>query len=127
MIVKEKLNLSIMVPRISMKIKQDLSVKRIDQLELENAQLHALLQKQIDINHSKTVFLAKVSHDLRSPLTNIQLSASLIEHYYKYMNEEKIFGHLGKIKDAVSNFVVILNNYLLNEQDQKVDEDQFTG
>lgn len=127
MIVKEKLNLSIMVPRISMKIKQDLSVKRIDQLELENEQLHALLQKQMDINQSKTVFLAKVSHDLRSPLTNIQLSASLIEHYYKYMNEEKIFGHLDKIKDAVSNFVVILNNYLLTEQNQKVDEDQFTG
>ncbi|AMR30024.1 hypothetical protein A0256_00630 [Mucilaginibacter sp. PAMC 26640] len=115
-----------MEPRISIEKKHNLSLKRIDQLEMENALLHGMLQKQIDINQSKTSFLAKVSHELRSPLTNIQLSASLIEHYYQRMNKEKICGHLEKIKDAVSDFVVILNKYLLTEQNQKADEDQFT-
>ncbi|AMR30003.1 hypothetical protein A0256_00525 [Mucilaginibacter sp. PAMC 26640] len=127
MMMNDKPNLFIMEPRILIEKKKAQSAERIDQLEMENALLNGMLQKQIDINQSKTTFLAKVSHELRSPLTNIQLSASLIEHYYQRMNEEKIFGHLGKIKDAASDFVVILNNYLLIEQNQKADEDQVTG
>gem|GEM_PF-3483079 len=115
-----------MEPRIST-VKQNQGLdQRIEALETENGLLHQLLQKQIDINQQKSVFLAKVSHELRSPLTSIQLSAALIEHYYYRLNEEKIFGHLTKIKDGVSDFVVILNNYLLAEESEKADEDQLT-
>ena len=124
--MNQKLNILIMKPPVSTENKRDRSVERIDQLEMENALLHQLLQKQIDINQSKIAFLAEVSHDLRSPLTSIQLSTSLIEHYYHRMDREKIFGHLAKIKDAVSDYVLILNNNLLIEQSQKADEDQFT-
>jgi signal transduction histidine kinase len=127
MIMNNKSNLLTMAPRISIEKKHSLTLARIDQLEIENALLHGMLQKQIDINQSKITFLTKVSHELRSPLTSVQLSASLIEHYYQRMDKEKVFGHLSKIKDAVSDFVVILNNYLLTEQGQKADEDQFTG
>ena len=126
MIKNQKLNILIMNPPVSTENKQDRSVERIDQLEMENALLHQLLQKQIDINQSKIAFLAEVSHELRSPLTSIQLSASLIEHYYNRMDREKIFGHLAKIKDAVSDYVLILNNNLLAEQSQKANEDQST-
>ncbi|PMP65291.1 MAG: hypothetical protein C0191_03975 [Mucilaginibacter sp.] len=125
--MNDKLDLLIMEPCISTEKNHEISLERIDQLEMENTLLHGLLQKQVDLNQSKTDFLAKVSHELRSPLTNVQLSASLIEHYYERMDRNKIFGHITKIKDAVSDFVVILNNYLLTEESKKADEDQSTG
>ncbi|MFD1256635.1 histidine kinase dimerization/phospho-acceptor domain-containing protein [Mucilaginibacter terrae] len=95
---------------------------RIIQLEAKNAVLSRMLQEEININQLKAGFLAQVSHELRSPLTNIQLSASPIEHYYHRLDRDKIFGHLNKIKNEVNHFVVVLNNYLLIENSEKADD-----
>lgn len=102
-----------------MEVNTLLPKNRIDQLNIENVELRNLLQKEIANNRLKMSFLAEASHQLRSPLTNIQLSASLIEHYYDRMDKQKIFGHLDKIKIAVGDFVAILDHYLLVEAVEK--------
>jgi len=98
--------------------------ERLQILENENKVLRELLAKEKTLNKSKIRLLAGASHDLRSPLTNIQLSASLIEHYYHRIDEKKVFFHLAKIRDAVKHFTVVLNNYLLKESGE---DDQVTG
>lgn len=107
---------------LTKEINQQLN-ERIGQLEIEKAQLKSLLEKEIAINQLKTGLLAKASHDLRSPLTNVQLSASLIEHYYERLDQERVFAHVSRIKDSVSDFILILNSYLLSEEAIKADED----
>lgn len=127
MITKDQKATLTMQVRISMKDKNHMLIQRIDQLEAEKATLSDLLAKEIANNQLKGTFLAKAAHELRSPLTNIQLSASLIEHYYQRLDEEKVFRHLAKIKDGVSEFVVVLNQYLLSEEVEKADEHQLNG
>ena len=114
-----------MKPQISRTAQNAILNSRIDQLETEKAELRDLLEKEIAINVLKTGFLAQASHELKSPLTSIQLSTALIDQYYQRLDQAKILSHLAKIKDAVGNFVVILNHYLLSEECAVTDEDQF--
>ena len=88
---------------------------RVNELETEKAAVCHLLHQAMSVNQIKSDLLARASHDLRSPLTNIQLSASLIERYYKRLDQDKIFGHLAKIKDEINRFVIVLNTFLLDE------------
>jgi two-component system sensor kinase FixL len=96
--------------------------ERTSQLELENATLRALLQKEVAKNELKAGFLAEVSHALRSPLTSIQLSTSLIERYYERLEKQKIQLHLEKIRCAVQHSVALMDNYLLTEAVEKQDD-----
>ena len=75
---------------------------RILLLEKENSQYIYLLENEKQLNLKKSRFLSTASHDCRSPLTSIQLSASLIERYYDRLDRDKLFAHLDKIKLAVA-------------------------
>lgn len=76
---------------------------------------HALLIEQ-EINQMKTRFVSMASHEFRTPLSSIQLSASLIEHYYNRIDKSKVLAHLAKIKSAVSSLTAILNDFLSVER-----------
>jgi signal transduction histidine kinase len=85
---------------------------RIQVLEKENAEFIRLLKKEKQLKLEKAQFLSNVSHDCRSPLTSIQLSASLIERYFDRLDREKLFGHLDKIKLSVVELTGKLNELI---------------
>ena len=85
---------------------------RIQVLEKENAAFIRLLKKEKQLKLEKEQFLSIASHDCRSPLTSIQLSASLIERYFDRLDREKIFGHLDKIKLSVIELTGKLNELI---------------
>ena len=85
---------------------------RIQVLEKENAEFIRLLKKEKQLKLEKAQFLSIASHDCRSPLTSIQLSASLIERYFDRLDREKIFGHLDKIKLSVIELTGKLNELI---------------
>jgi len=82
---------------------------RIQVLEKENTEFIRLLKKEKQLNLEKSLSLSRASHDCRSPLTSIQLSAALIEHYYDRLDQQKLFAHLDKIKLAVIELTDQLN------------------
>jgi len=92
--------------------KTSILIDRIQVLEKENAEFIGLLKKEKQLNLEKVQFLSNASHDCRSPLTSIQLSASLIERYFDRLDREKLFGHLDKIKLAVVELTVKLNELI---------------
>lgn len=83
--------------------------KKMLALELENKKIIALLAEEKAINHHQTEFISHTSHDLRSPLTSIQLSAALIERYYKRLDKERLFAHLDQIRKSVNDLTGMLN------------------
>jgi len=56
------------------------------------------------------------SHDFRTPLSTVHLSASLKEKYAEPIANSNIVRHAGKINNAVNNLTTILNDFLYIEQ-----------
>ena len=74
------------------------------------------LLKEKELNQMKSRFVSMASHEFRTPLSSVQLSASLIEKYAQPFENKNIQKHVGKIKNAVGNLTTILNDFLSLER-----------
>ncbi len=74
------------------------------------------LEKEKELNQMKSRFVSMASHEFRTPLSSVQLSASLIEKYAQPFENPNIKKHVGKIKNAVGNLTTILNDFLSLER-----------
>ncbi|MDJ1177862.1 ATP-binding protein [Roseofilum sp. BLCC_M91] len=69
-------------------------------------------------NEEKARYLSLTSHDLRNPLTTIQVSAEMLKDYGDKLSEEKKQKHLEWIKSSVKNINTLLEDILtLNQAD----------
>lgn len=86
--------------------------------ELEKARDEAShsLEKEKELNQLKTRFVSMASHEFRTPLSSVQLSASLIEKYLQKQDSNNILKHTGKIKNSVGHLTGILNDFLSLEK-----------
>jgi len=87
-------------------------------LELEKArdEVSSSFEKEKELNELKTRFVSMASHEFRTPLSSVQLSASLIEKYLQINDPDNIIKHTGKIKNSVSHLTDILNDFLSMEK-----------
>jgi PAS domain S-box-containing protein len=90
--------------------------KTVKSLELARDEVASSLLKEKELNSLKTQFVTIASHQFRTPLSSIQLSASLIERYYNRFEKEKVFVHLSKIKAGVNYLTTLLNDFLSVER-----------
>lgn len=74
------------------------------------------LEKEKELGQLKSRFVSMASHEFRTPLSSIQLSAILIEKYAQQADKENISKHVGKIKISVGNLTGILNDFLSLER-----------
>lgn len=91
-------------------------VKLVAELESAKEHVNALFIKEKELNQLKTRFVSMASHEFRTPLSSIQLSATLIDKYTPKQDIENIEKHTGKIKNAVGNLTTILNDFLSLEK-----------
>lgn len=82
----------------------------------QEKKVEASLIREKELNQLKTRLVSVAAHEFRSPLSRIQLSASLIERYYLRLNQDKIMEHLQKIKNAVEDMTATLNDFLSIER-----------
>jgi len=87
-------------------------------IELENSkeQLSLALASEKELNDMKSRFVTMASHEFRTPLSTILSSISLVNKYEHGENAEKIEKHVQRIKSAVTNMTLILNDFLSAEK-----------
>ncbi len=100
------------------KVEERTRVLREALMELENSkeQLSEALEAEKELNDLKSRFVTMASHEFRTPLSTILSSVSLIDKYNKGENEEKIQKHVHRVKSAVTNMTLILNDFLSAEK-----------
>lgn len=107
-----------------LKLNQELE-KKVDErtkvlhealIELENSkeQLSEALSNEKALNDMKSRFVTMASHEFRTPLSTILSSISLVNKYNE--GDEKIDKHVHRIKSAVTNMTLILNDFLSAEK-----------
>lgn len=82
------------------------------ELEASKDELSIALEREKDLNDMKSRFVTMASHEFRTPLSTILSSASLIGKYKITEEEDKRHKHVDRIKSAVSNMTLILNDFL---------------
>ncbi len=94
---------------------QDL-IRSINELETAKEHVSELFEKERELSQLKTRFVSMASHEFRTPLSSIQLSASLIEKYSSRQDTPNVEKHTLKIKNAINNLTTILNDFLSLEK-----------
>ncbi len=94
--------------------------ERTERLESELAtkvaaekQLLENLERERELNTTKSVFVNMVSHEFRTPLAIIQSSVDLIQMYFHKLSREDIESSLISIKHAVQRMTKTMNDILI--------------
>lgn len=91
-------------------------IKIVSELERAKADVSISLEKEIELNQLKSRFVSMASHEFRTPLSSVQLSASLIDKYIEQPNFEAVMKHTNRIKGSVQLLNNILNDFLSLEK-----------
>ena len=76
-------------------------------------EIRKALEKEKELTELKSRFISMTSHEFRTPLTTIQSSAELLEHYSHKWTEERKLTHLHRIQTSVKHMTKLLNDVLI--------------
>jgi|GEM_PF-477592 len=92
---------------------QDITEKTKAQEEMAQA-----LQKEQELNRQKTHFISTVSHDFRTPLTNISLNIQLLSKYIQEGQNLANVKNLERMSNATKRLTALLNEVSLISKEQ---------
>jgi len=87
-------------------------IEMVSKLEKAKTDVSMSLEREKELSQLKSRFVSMASHEFRTPLSSMQLSASLIEKYAEKPDYNNIIKHTGRIRNAVQLLNNILNDFL---------------
>jgi PAS domain S-box-containing protein len=86
---------------------------RTQQLEQSLSQLERSLLREKELNELKSQFIARASHEFRTPLATIQAASDLLRNYGHKMSDEKKLERIDKIQREVKGMTHLLEEVLI--------------
>ena len=108
---KEKEN---RITHLNLQLEEELKLRN-EELQKVIEQLQISLNKEKELNHLKTKFIALASHEFKTPLSAILSSTELIVKYADLNSISKRNEHVNKIKSMIHHLNGILDNLLTLE------------
>lgn len=81
-------------------------------LEMSKVELSESLNKEKELGELKSRFVTMASHEFKTPLSTILSSAFLLDQYNETNAPEKRSKHIDRIKNAVGDMKLILDDFL---------------
>lgn len=88
-----------------------------DKIKAQQEMGHILWKEQ-ELNRQKSQFISTVSHDFRTPLTNISLNTQLLERYVEEQHCDHIARNVERIKNAAKRLTALVNEVSLVSKEQ---------
>lgn len=120
--ISERLAAQEKIKRVNIELEQKVSERTkvlqeaLKELEQSKEQLSKALEKEKELNDLKSRFVTMASHEFRTPLSTILSSVSLISKYKTEDEDQKRNKHVDRVKSAVTNMTLILNDFLSAEK-----------
>jgi signal transduction histidine kinase len=93
--------------------------RNISHLKLIENELKQSLEKERELSELKSRFLTMASHEFRTPLSNVLLSAQLLKKYTAVDAQPNRDKHIGRIVSSVNLITDILSDFLSVEKIEK--------
>ncbi|TKC06703.1 hybrid sensor histidine kinase/response regulator [Pedobacter polaris] len=111
-LIKDQLDASMLYKSIIYAVERKKTAIKLNETEIAKAEVSFSLAKEKELSQLKSSFLSMASHEFRTPLSSIQLSAILIDKYLQLSDKENILKHVNMVKADVHNLNTILNEFL---------------
>jgi len=96
------------------------NISMYNELELRvkerTSELIDSLKREREMIAMKTNLISVASHEFKTPLSSILLSAALIGEYIETEKAEKCTKHVGRIKSSVQHLLDVVNDFLAMDQ-----------
>lgn len=106
-------------------VMHDITRRKQDEYRLLEA-----VQREREFHELRASFMARASHEFRTPLAVMMTSAELLRNYYDRMAVEQRDKRLGQIEDQIQNMVHLIDNMSILNQSvpyQPLDGDDVTA
>ncbi len=95
----------------------------VTEMKKKDMKLKKSLEKEKELNLLKAQFVSMITHEFRSPLTSISLSADMLSKYEESLTKEEKEKQYERIKGSVRKMTQLMENiFLIN----KIDSRKFT-
>ncbi len=81
-------------------------------------EISATLLREQELSRQKTQFISTVSHEFRTPLTNISLNIQLLKKYVNEGKSDRVLNSLDRMVNAEKRLTALLNEVSLVSKDQ---------
>ncbi len=102
----------------ALEIANDLLQEEIISRRKAEEDLQLALNAERELGEVRTLFVSMVSHEFKTPLTSIRLTADLIMKYNHRMTEQQLTCHIEKIQAQVTQLDQLLETILLFNRSQ---------
>lgn len=101
------------------------SLRDISQRKRMEFELRDALEKERELNELKSRFIARASHEFRTPLAMISTASDLLKNYGHRLTQEQFTEKLNRMQAEIRNITSILDDLLMISKTDEVGRQEF--